>query len=94
MLQLGAQVASRDRAICNAAANAGAGCTTNITYFPDSAKYTNAFGLDAEWGGFRLYETIRRHAPDFFIHSGDQIYADNPIVAEVKTDVTARFGRT
>ena len=29
---------------------------------------------------------MRRHSPDFFIHSGDQIYADNPIVREVKTD--------
>ena len=52
-LQLGASFGSRDRAICNAAANAGAGCTTNIAYFVDSAKYTTAFGLDAEWGGFR-----------------------------------------
>jgi hypothetical protein len=52
-LQLGASFGSRDRAICNAAANGGAGCTTNIAYFPDSSKRTNAFGLDAEWGGFR-----------------------------------------
>jgi hypothetical protein len=52
-LQLGASLGSRDRAICNAAANAGAGCTTNIAYFADSAKHTTAFGLDAEWGGFR-----------------------------------------
>ena len=53
MLQLGASFGSRDRAICNAAANTGAGCTTNIAYYPDSARYTSAFGIDAEWGGFR-----------------------------------------
>ena len=53
MLQLGVQVAARDRAICNAAANGGAGCTTNIAYYADSARYTTAFGIDAEWGGFR-----------------------------------------
>ncbi len=53
VLQLGASFGSRDRAICNAAANSGAGCTTNIAYFADSSKRTNAFGLDAEWGGFR-----------------------------------------
>jgi alkaline phosphatase D len=32
----------------------------------------------------RLYEVMRRASPDFFIHSGDQIYADGPIQAEVK----------
>ena len=32
----------------------------------------------------RLYEAMRRASPDFFIHSGDQIYADGPIQAEVK----------
>ncbi len=32
-------------------------------------------------GGMRLYETMARHAPDLFIHSGDQIYADNPLKA-------------
>jgi hypothetical protein len=52
-LQVGASFGSRDRAICNAAANTNTGCTTNIAYFADSAKRTTAFGLDAEWGGFR-----------------------------------------
>ena len=45
-LQLGASFGSRDRAICST-------CTGTIAYFPDSSKRTNAFGLDAEWGGFR-----------------------------------------
>jgi phosphate-selective porin O/P len=53
VLQLGASFASRDRAICNAAANGGAGCTTNLAFFADSSRSTTAFGLDAEWGGFR-----------------------------------------
>jgi hypothetical protein len=44
-LQLGASFGSRDRAICSG------GCAG--TYFADSSKRTNAFGLDAEWGGFR-----------------------------------------
>ena len=29
----------------------------------------------------RIYETIRGFAPDFFIHSGDTIYADDPLEA-------------
>ena len=37
------------------------------------------WGIDAGRGGMGTYETMRRHAPDFFIHSGDTIYADGPI---------------
>ena len=32
----------------------------------------------------RTYATMRKNRPDFFIHSGDTIYADGPIPAEVK----------
>ena len=31
-----------------------------------------------------IYATMAKHRPDFFIHSGDTIYADGPIAAEVK----------
>ena len=48
VLQVGASFASRDRAICQAPATGA--CTT---YYADSSKQTTAFGLDAEWGGFR-----------------------------------------
>jgi alkaline phosphatase D len=58
--------------------------TITFAYSGDEAG--QGWGINTEWGGYRLYETMRRHSPDFFIHSGDQIYADNPIVAEVKTD--------
>jgi alkaline phosphatase D len=44
------------------------------------------WGINPEWGGYRVYDAMRRAAPDFFIHSGDQIYADGPLVAEVKLD--------
>jgi alkaline phosphatase D len=37
------------------------------------------FGINPEWGGMRIYESIRKLEPHFFIHSGDTIYADNPI---------------
>lgn len=42
------------------------------------------YGINPDWGGMRIYETMRRTEPDFFLHSGDTIYADNPIPAEVK----------
>ncbi len=44
------------------------------------------YGIDASRGGMRTYEAIRKMQPDFFIHSGDTIYADNPIEAELKLD--------
>ena len=44
------------------------------------------FGIDASRGGMKTYESIRRARPDFLLHSGDHIYADNPIQAEVKLD--------
>ena len=35
-------------------------------------------------GGMRTYRTMRDNRPDFFIHSGDHIYADCPVPSELK----------
>jgi alkaline phosphatase D len=43
------------------------------------------FGINPDFGGMRIYEAMRRAEPDFFIHSGDTIYADGPITAEPRT---------
>ncbi len=40
------------------------------------------WGINEDWGGMRGYATMRNNNPDFFIHSGDTVYADNPIQAE------------
>lgn len=45
VLQVGASLAARDRAVCVGA------CTG--AYYADSSLRTSAFGLDLEWGGFR-----------------------------------------
>ena len=42
------------------------------------------WGIDESRGGMRAYATMLRNRPDFFIHCGDNIYADGPIAAEVK----------
>jgi len=44
------------------------------------------WGINPEWGGLRLYETMRRLQPDAFIHCGDTVYADQPLLAEVTLD--------
>jgi alkaline phosphatase D len=41
------------------------------------------WGINPEFGGMRIYDTMRGVRPDFFIHSGDTVYADGPIAAEV-----------
>lgn len=42
------------------------------------------WGINEDWGGMRIYDTMRGLSPDFFLHSGDNIYADGPISAEVE----------
>ena len=42
------------------------------------------WGIDASRGGMRLYSTMLRSRPDFFVHSGDHIYADISLPLEVK----------
>jgi alkaline phosphatase D len=42
------------------------------------------WGIDESRGGMRTYATMLRNRPDFFIHNGDTIYADGPILAEQK----------
>jgi alkaline phosphatase D len=43
------------------------------------------WGINPDWGGLKIFEAMRQLEPDFFIHSGDTIYADNPIAAEQAT---------
>jgi alkaline phosphatase D len=40
------------------------------------------WGIDEARGGMRTYATMLKGRPDFFIHSGDSIYADCPIERE------------
>ena len=42
------------------------------------------WGIDESRGGMTIYASILKNRPDFFIHSGDNIYADGPIAGEVK----------
>jgi len=58
----------------------------DITFVYSGDEAGQGWGINPEWGGYKLYEMMRQASPDFFIHSGDQIYADGPIAAEVKLD--------
>jgi alkaline phosphatase D len=56
----------------------------NIRFLWTGDTAGQGWGINPDFGGMTAYETMRRRTPDFFIHSGDQIYADNPIQPEVK----------
>ena len=42
------------------------------------------WGINPDDGGMVTFATMRKHKPDFLLHSGDTIYADGIIPAEVK----------
>jgi alkaline phosphatase D len=63
---------------------AAAARDATFTFSADCAG--QGWGIDAGRGGMRLYEAMRRLQPDIFIHLGDTIYADQPVVAEVMLD--------
>src|SRR6266702_4497179 len=42
------------------------------------------WGIDTSRGGYRSYRTMLDNCPDFFIHSGDHIYADCTIPSALK----------
>jgi len=57
--------------------------TRDITLAWSADTVGQGWGINSEFGGLRLYETMRNASPDLFINCGDTIYADAPIVAEV-----------
>ncbi|NJN16745.1 MAG: alkaline phosphatase [Oscillochloris sp.] len=59
----------------------GPGQTVSFVWSGDTAG--QGYGINPEWGGMRIYNTMGWYEPDFFIHSGDTIYADNPLQPEV-----------
>ncbi|MGY4475086.1 alkaline phosphatase D family protein [Bradyrhizobium sp. USDA 3364] len=42
------------------------------------------WGINPDDGGMITFSAMKKHAPDFFLHSGDTIYADGVITAEQK----------
>lgn len=41
------------------------------------------WGINPDIGGYRAYDEMRRLDPDFFLCSGDSVYADGPLVPSV-----------
>ncbi len=54
----------------------------DITFVWSGDTAGQGWGIDLDRGGMKCYATMLGHNPDFFIHSGDTIYADGPLSAE------------
>src|SRR5262245_47175516 len=48
----------------------------DVTFLWSGDTAGQGWGINPDFGGMKIYETMRQVAPDFFIHSGDNIYAD------------------
>ena len=66
------------------AAPRGAPRDVKIVWTADTVG--QGWGIDSAMGGMRLYETMRATGADVFVHTGDTIYADGPLLSEVKLD--------
>ena len=58
--------------------------STSISFVWSGDTAGQGWGIDPGRGGMRTYRTMLENRPDFFIHSGDRIYADCPVPAELK----------
>ncbi|UQU63589.1 alkaline phosphatase D family protein [Couchioplanes caeruleus] len=41
------------------------------------------WGIDPAYGGLKIFESMRARHPGFLLHSGDTVYADGPLTAQV-----------
>ncbi|MEZ5932103.1 MAG: alkaline phosphatase D family protein [Alphaproteobacteria bacterium] len=62
------------------------GAKRNIRFVWSGDTAGQGWGIDLDRGGMTMYETMRKVEPAFFIHSGDTIYADGPLEAEVQLE--------
>jgi alkaline phosphatase D len=62
----------------------GSGSQASISFVWSGDTAGQGWGIDPARGGMRTYKTMLENRPDFFIHSGDHIYADCPVPAELK----------
>ncbi len=58
----------------------------NVRFLWTGDQVGQGWGIHPDSGGMRIYDAMARLSPDLFLHSGDVIYADNPLTAEVRLD--------
>lgn len=56
----------------------------NVSFVWGGDVCGQGWGIDEARGGMRMFSTLLRNRPDFFVHSGDTIYSDGPLQAQVR----------
>ena len=56
------------------------GQNRDVTFVFGGDQCGAGWGINPDWGGLKLFETMRKTLPDFLIHLGDRIYSDKPIL--------------
>jgi alkaline phosphatase D len=62
------------------------GANDNIRFVWGGDTAGQGWGINEAFGGMKIYEAMRQAKPQFFIHSGDTIYADNVIPATLTAE--------
>ncbi|MQA95522.1 MAG: alkaline phosphatase [Streptosporangiales bacterium] len=55
----------------------------NVRFLWSGDVNGQGFGINPDLGGMRVFSAMAAREPDFFVHSGDAIYADNPLTETV-----------
>ena len=58
----------------------------DVTFLWSGDTAGQGYGIDEARGGMLTYKTMLGHSPDFFVHSGDTCYSDNPFPKSVQLD--------
>jgi alkaline phosphatase D len=58
----------------------------NIRFLWGSDTAGQSFGINKGWGGMKIFKSMLLRSPDFFINTGDNIYADIPIQSTIRLD--------
>lgn len=58
--------------------------SADVSFVWSADTVGQGWGINPDVGGMTIYDSMRRLAPDFFVHCGDTIYADNPLRPEKK----------
>src|SRR5262249_36602610 len=59
---------------------------SNLRFLWSGDTAGQGWGINPAFGGMRIYEAMRQRNPLFFVHSGDNIYADGPMVETVAAE--------
>ena len=52
---------------------------TDVSFVWSGDMVGQGWGINPDLGGIAIFEAMRKLQPDFFLHSGDTVYADGPL---------------